>query len=392
MDLSQRLKQSDLPNVLVIIHHVIAFQSLTEKMEERVRKLLVDGPRYGITFLATQESVSGLRTASAQHFPQKLVLQMNTDDDYLMLLGKTNGMKPAAVKGRGLVRNENLYEFQIASPELAPDQLCEFAKKHDNAAGAPEIRMMPEKVTVDVLQKYLKEERPWLIPLGLNKETIQPEYWNFKNQMVHMMIGYSEQARSVMNGIGELAVMNHIPVMMLDIHENVRKTDGIKYIGKTELKEMLNEMFDFCRSVYVAETEGTGRVIPPADTLVLIPELSAVLKYLNLDKNKKPVETLESMLYKAREEYGWYFVIGDTVEKMSKHPIEYTFNNWFSYAVSTVKAIYLGGGLDKQSLIQVDSTPQGNTDFPQGYLVYNKKVHALQYLNAWEEGDNLWNM
>ena len=98
------------------------------------------------------------------------------------------------------------------------------------------------------------------------------------------------------------------------------------------------------------------------------------------------------MLYKAREEYGWYFVIGDTVEKMSKYPIEYTFNNWFSHAVSTVKAIYLGGGLDKQSLIQADSVPQGNTDFPQGYLVYNKKVHALQYLNTREEGDNLWNM
>ncbi len=392
MDLSQRLKQSNLPNVLVIIHHVIAFQSLTEKMEERVRKLLVDGPRYGITFLATQESVSGLRAASSQHFPQKLVLQMNTDDDYFMLLGKTRGMKPAAVKGRGMVRNEYLYEFQIASPELTPNQLCEFAKKHDNAAGASEIRMMPEKVTVDVLQKYLKEERPWLIPVGLNKETIQPEYWNFKNQMVHMMIGYSEQTRSLMEGIGKLAVSNHIPVMMLDIHEDTGKTDGIKYVGKTELKRTIDEMFELCCRVYAAEAEGTDHVIPSADTLVLIPELSAVLKYLNLDKNKKTVETLEALLYKAREEYGWYFVIGDTVEKMSKHPIEYSFSNWFSYAVSTVKAIYLGGGLDKQSLIQVDSAPQGNTDFPQGYLVYNKKVHALQYLNTGEEGDNLWNM
>ena len=117
-----------------------------------------------------------------------------------------------------------------------------------------------------------------------------------------------------------------------------------------------------------------------------------IYKYLNLDKNKKPIETLEAMLYKAREEYGWYFVIGDTVEKMSKYPIDYSFSNWFSHAVSTVKAIYLGGGLDKQSLIQADVVVQGNTDFPQGYLVYNKKVHALQYLSTQEEGDNLWNM
>ena len=51
-----------------------------------------------------------------------IVLQMNDNTDYSGILGNVNGVYPARIKGRGIIKLDNVYEFQTAHSVEAEDE------------------------------------------------------------------------------------------------------------------------------------------------------------------------------------------------------------------------------------------------------------------------------
>ena len=175
--LEERLQKAGLYHIVVVIHPLSALQEKMAEDRSNLLRLLANGPSYGITFIATNSSASGLSYQIGQQFSRLFVLQMPHDDDYMALLGKTNGMQPEAIRGRGLVRLEKqLYEFQCACTLTSSEACCEALNKAWTGKAAPRIAVMPERIEAKRLIKTMKELS--VEEIGKEGEPFNPDLHN----------------------------------------------------------------------------------------------------------------------------------------------------------------------------------------------------------------------
>lgn len=104
-----------LPSIVIVINNFAAFTEVYEEKEEAVSYLSREGTKYGVYFVLTALGTGAVRFRLLQNFKQLFVLQLNDESDYSTVVGKTDGLFPSKYKGRGLVKRDDLYEFQIAS-------------------------------------------------------------------------------------------------------------------------------------------------------------------------------------------------------------------------------------------------------------------------------------
>ena len=104
-----------LPRILTVVAGFTAFYELLPDVCDDLCQLARDGARYGIHLLLAANTYSGVPYRMLQHCSRLLTLQQSDPTEYSVILGRTDGMVPAAVRGRGLIRNDALYKFQTAS-------------------------------------------------------------------------------------------------------------------------------------------------------------------------------------------------------------------------------------------------------------------------------------
>lgn len=112
------------PMIVCLVNNYLAFSEAYEKFQDRMAIITRDGIKYGIHFVITLTSQMGVRFKILQNFHQQLALQLNDNSDYISIVGRTDGLFPAKYKGRGLINNEYVVEFQTAS-------LCEESQSYN---------------------------------------------------------------------------------------------------------------------------------------------------------------------------------------------------------------------------------------------------------------------
>lgn len=177
-DIASYLKNSGAvcPNVVVVINNYSGLTETYEDIEETLVNVLRDGTKYGIYFCVSVNGTNGIRYRASQNFAQVFTMQLNDETDYAVIMGKTEGVLPAKCKGRGLYKSDKVYEFQTAystsSEADAFNVLREFCihLSKEAVSYAKEIPILPEVVTVDVLEKHMKSIGN--LPVGIGKEKL----------------------------------------------------------------------------------------------------------------------------------------------------------------------------------------------------------------------------
>ena len=109
---------------------------------------------------------------------------MSDRSDYIDLLGKIGNVYPAEFEGRGLYRDDEVYEFQTAQV-TDPDNLVEFIKNKIKLVSencktkAPNIPSLPEVVTIEMLDKDITNINN--LPIGITKRNLKTSFYNFFN-------------------------------------------------------------------------------------------------------------------------------------------------------------------------------------------------------------------
>jgi S-DNA-T family DNA segregation ATPase FtsK/SpoIIIE len=162
-----------------------AFDSCKENfpdIEETLVSFSRDGERYGIVFIISATNMSSVYSILRRNFHQQLVLDMKDIGDYIDILGKIGNVYPAGFDGRGLFKDDIVYEFQTAQI-CDPDNLVQFVKnkielvKEKSNVLAPNIPVLPEVVTIDILDKDIKDLKK--LPIGINKDSLKTVYYDF---------------------------------------------------------------------------------------------------------------------------------------------------------------------------------------------------------------------
>lgn len=378
--LPARLERAGVPNILVVLHHV---HVLKEKMNDdlsKLLKLLRDGPRCGVVFLGTTTAPGQVGFKLQEAFSRSLVLQLDRDEDYSMVVGRTGGFHPEAVRGRGLVKRDALCEYQTASPDWEPEELCAALGQRWPDQRAPAVRVLPERVTAELMAREARAENPWSIPVGLDAVTLEPVMLDLKKRYVHLALSEGGDAAAF---VGECVPLlrptgSHITVWGSDMIAG-KPVEGVRYVPAAESVAFLNELFGEMNAVAVAMSRGEP-VPEVTEKLIVIPALAKVLEQLKLDAGGKAYDRFTSYVAKLKPLYRCTFLLCASAQELKNVQYE----EWFKTQVSNTEGLYLGGGIESQYILTVSnglSLSKLELAFPFGVEVRGGKGRRVKFLS-----------
>ncbi|MDF2628853.1 MAG: hypothetical protein K0R39_2684 [Symbiobacteriaceae bacterium] len=160
-----------LPALVLMLDNYPALAAAYEFVEELVARLAREGGSHGIHLVVTAGSPAMLRHRVASNVTMAVALGLADRGEYSLAVGRTGGLEPANLPGRGLVKGAPPLEFQTALP----------------AAGESDWeRSVALKGRLEAMNRAWTGPRPWPVrtlpevvemspgALGLEVESLEP--------------------------------------------------------------------------------------------------------------------------------------------------------------------------------------------------------------------------
>jgi S-DNA-T family DNA segregation ATPase FtsK/SpoIIIE len=356
------IKYSDtkVPSIVVVIHNYSAFSEMYEQYEETISYLTREGLKYGIYFIMTALNTGAVRYKLLQNFKQLYVLQLNDPTEYTGVLGSVDGVYPSKFKGRGIFKTDNVYEFQIAHISKKAADLYTFVVEYSRKQqekwqknSARRIPILPDRVDIDYLQGQIQNFKTNLVPIGIDKDTLNLSTFDLKTNFVNVVTANSSYDYTpFMQGLAELfATRNHGEVIILDPGAAFAEDDNrmYRYVSEpNQLEEAIVELFDTLvyRNNTTKDAMEEGKEAPMFDELICIVEsFNELTSQLSPDGNDK----LKVFLDKGNS-LNVTLIISDPVDKLNM----ITFEPWFQNQVSLQDCIWIGNGIADQYVLKLN--------------------------------------
>ena len=225
-----------LPEIVLVLDNFMPVRDMYPDFESFFLPFTQQGGSYGMYFVVSTNTTMSLGFKMAQNIKMAIALQMAEKSDYTSIVGKTDGLEPDRVDGRGLVKGERPLEFQTALPiGVASDgeqisklkELCALMNEKWTGKRAKPIPIMPEIVEFSSLSIDGRK-----IPLGLAATDITPVYLDLNENHYFLISGTMGSGKSN---------------LLKAIAKNFRKLDGAEIavydsdqFGLSALKESAN--------------------------------------------------------------------------------------------------------------------------------------------------------
>lgn len=141
----------ELPSVVIVLNNYSMFAEAYENRMSDLVYISREGVKCGI-YLALGSATVNVTSRLKQNIGQNIMLKMNDNLEYSSVLGRTEGIIPAAYRGRGLVKyGTHVYEFQTA------DILSYFPNPDDEDGAVQEVQDPAEVISAlcsEACEKY----------------------------------------------------------------------------------------------------------------------------------------------------------------------------------------------------------------------------------------------
>lgn len=410
----QRQKK-DIPSIIIALDNYYSFADAYVDLEDRFEKLAREGSKYGIHLIVSMNSMNDMRYKFRQLFTSIIPLQLTERTDYHEALGVTPGFLPGSVKGRGLLMDEAVMEFQTALPVGCPTEQERFTAMdeiyRDLAKATPAkdfARQIPYIPLEDTYDQYLgservrlfTEENSHILPMGYHMDDI-----SLYGVDLHKVFCYGISSCSVKSIFhtfncfcrgakqvqGDVYVVNLEPAHQKKL--NLSLCDKL-ITNKEEMEALLRELAEennkrkeFIDSV--TEKDPEADVMAALDDnfrriFVMIDDMSLFLDMVYDVSNAGFVNVVEG-LFKRGAGRNIFFVAG------FRAPSAYSGNYYFKACkqfVSYGHGIELGGQFNQQPYFTFDSSMSGyltkSTKYNIGALLDGEKYREI-YLPVMEE-------
>ncbi len=349
-----------LPNIVTIINNFEAFQELFSNYVDELIAITRDGEKYGIFFICTLSTLNGMRMKLSQNFKQNIVLQMNDQYDYRNILGSGNRIIPSAIKCRGLVKLDNIYEIQVASitrEENVVEQIKNASAflRSKTDSYAQSIPVLPDIVD----ENFLSNEKVEInaMPIGVETESLNIAKYNFLSDYITLITGEDETL-----------LANFINSMMININEknkNIRLVVFNSYEITNSFDNnvvMIDKDFDNSFDTFnkYLDTDKKQR-----NTLLIFNGIEKIYNSLS-SKNKS---LMEKLCEKTRDKNQYDVVFIDTENNLKK----LNYETWFKNYVNTSNGIWIGNNISNQTILKISRSTRELRDIVKdniGYKLY----------------------
>lgn len=362
-----KTEEKAMPLIVVMINNYEAFLANYEnEYDDILLNLTRDGLKYGIVFIVTASSYNGLRYRLSQNFRQKIALQLNNDDDYLNIFDGGSQKRPSEIFGRGLVKMEDIYEFQTARicvPEKWNLHIKETIAKlnKNNEVEAKRIPVLPSRVSFEDVKKALKDLST--IPIGINKKNLEISTYDFKKQLINIVTAKNIDIATqfISHIIEEIKYLKDVNVVLFD-------AERILQTGKYDL----NLQFEKFKEVIEDNNKQVICIIIGLD------------KFINeLSKGERD---FYEMLKQVDELNNYNFIIVDSFSKLKSRE----YDEWYRNFVTNDSGIWVGNGIADQYLISVNINNRNiinKCGDSFGHVIKREEATVVKLIGMKENGD-----
>lgn len=354
------------PRIIFIINNYESFVEDNEEIIDRLVYISREGLRYGIIMILTCNSANGIRYKIVQNFLNQIVLQFNDTGDYSAVYGKTNGMIPSNIVGRGLVKiDKDIFEYQTAyaydwnNINLYINAVCEKLSNNQSIR-ADEIPVLPNVVQYnDVKEKLTGLSQ---VPVGISKESLDVVTYDFTKQNITLLS--SEDTEEIKPFVSSLiALFKLIPnifTIVIDPLETVscQSTSNCNYVVDiTDVK--MEELFG---------------LIENNNTMVILSNYDTIKSKINSDNKKKLEEIIKEKENKTK------FLLIDTPSNIKK--IEY--DDFYKSSVNSNYGIWVGSGFGNQISIKCNNITKIMRDtinIDMGFIITKGSSKYVKFIN-----------
>jgi DNA segregation ATPase FtsK/SpoIIIE, S-DNA-T family len=194
-----RLKGGNLPAIIIIIDNYFALSETYPDIDDRMIVLAREGNKYGIFMVVSATNSSMIRYKLAVNFKMAISLQLTEKSEYSGIVGRTEGLEPSPVLGRGLLRGNPPLEFQTSLPEFENIQMDKLiddfitVSKQKKIDPAIQIPVMPSYINIEDLNKHTDK-----LAIGLSDNDLQPVYLDFVATPIVMVTGDAMSGKSTL--------------------------------------------------------------------------------------------------------------------------------------------------------------------------------------------------
>ena len=347
---------SKLPSVIIILNNFEAYQDTYEQYEDTLNILTRECSKYGMYFIATCNTPNGMRFKLKQNFSQVYCLQQNNEDDYSTILGNINKSYPSKLFGRGIIKQENVYEFQTASIDTQDktNELIENKIKEDKSKyklKAKSVPILPSIVNYESIEDSLNNNSMDVI-IGIEKKSLDVSYYDFSKNLLNII---TANEPSVMNNftnafINQLKQKNAFKTMVLDagdidIYEATK--NGIIY-EENDFNGFLEKILNYeteCYDLYVKNNYNPAVLANQKKILIIISGIEEFKNKLSMENQNK----LNDFFTKAKNLGIINYLIIDSVDNVKK----FEYESWFKDSVNLADGVWIGDGINDQFMLKV---------------------------------------
>ncbi|MDD2234884.1 MAG: type VII secretion protein EssC [Desulfitobacteriaceae bacterium] len=366
-----------LPALITLIDNYFALSETYEVFDDKIMVLAREGIKYGIYFVATATNAAMVRYKLAVNFKMALCLQLIDQTEYPGIVGRTEGLEPAKVAGRGLVRGKPPLEFQTAQPEfknMDTDQIIQAFQRRDTGRAVP-IPVMPTKVNIRAIKK-----KEGYLSIGLGDNDLSPVYVDLYTTPVMMVAGDPMAGKSTLL-VSWIKMTDNVEVYAYDskgmglykIMEMPNVTDLAK-VGDDFANELLNVLEDRRKQLldYRRAAGNINELLKSWKQLIFVIDRLSELTRSDNDSLKDLLEKI------VREAHGLKVAV------IAADNISEFMNNWdsLSKAIKEEQTGVLLGSIKEQGLYTVRvpfSTPEKDLALGDGYYIIKNKYTGLRF-------------
>lgn len=175
---------SSLPAVLLVLDSYTTFAQSYPDLEEQLAQIAREGGSLGLHLALAASGPSQIRAKVASNITMAVALQLTDRSDYGMVVGRTGGLEPMPVSGRGLIKGAPPLEFQTALPVAGEaewqraQELRALCQAMDQAWSGPRprpVRTLPDLVSLaEAAGPACDDSGLPMAPVALEVESLDP--------------------------------------------------------------------------------------------------------------------------------------------------------------------------------------------------------------------------
>ena len=375
-----------LPNIVVVINNYAGFAELYEDLQDELAILTRDCIKFGIYFVVSVSSVSGIRYKLQQNFKLMLTMQLNDAMDYSMIVGKIEGLVPSNHKGRGLINMGRVFEFQTAyccEVDQIQNNIRELAKElaANTTLRAKKIPVLPDIVNADFLSDYVIDMQH--IPYGVFKNSLELATINLSSKVIYPIV--TQDVSDIYHTLSGLVsiissivkmIMVDMPRVLQDKECNCQRING-NYEGF--VIELFNEMVRR-HNTYVESGYDQSVLETYEEKVYLLVGIKRFIEQLSDDGKDKFGVLLEN----AQSVYKLHFIFVDTPSAYNG----YSYEGWYRHCLENADGLWIGDGVVDQYTLKINKVTSdlyeeiGNGF---GYAISKNKPVLVKLLSDEEE-------